>query len=350
MSLEHGGKADKDGNKYEYEWVICQILQVIKRNIRSFIWEPIGPSSDGVDVSVIKEDYYDYHQCKASNAGKDSWTISDLKKNNIISRWIDKLSINDSNEVSLVSPLTFKGLADLSDKARNSNNCGKDFYDYQIAKAGKDTRKLFESICRELIGDLEKYTDDDYNRILSYLKRINIRQISDSTLHEMNISTIESLFLTNKDLVYKSLLTTLLNENNYSHPIDSQIIGDWLNRNNLQLRSLRNDSQVIGKIKLLNDRFKANYSFSKNEFVERNCYDECYKIVNKNVFTIIHGSAGIGKSGLLFSLMQKCEANHQPYVAINLKDYSPDNSLDTWSHDKLDLPINLVDEIGRAHV
>ena len=42
MSLEHGGKADKDGNKYEYEWVICQILQVIKRNIRSFIWEPIG--------------------------------------------------------------------------------------------------------------------------------------------------------------------------------------------------------------------------------------------------------------------------------------------------------------------
>lgn len=54
MSLEHGGKADKDGNKYEYEWVICQILQVIKRNIRSFIWEPIGPSSDGVDVSVIK--------------------------------------------------------------------------------------------------------------------------------------------------------------------------------------------------------------------------------------------------------------------------------------------------------
>lgn len=80
MSLEHGGKADKDGNKYEYEWVICQILQVIKRNIRSFIWEPIGPSSDGVDISVIKEDYYAYHQCKASNAGKDSWTISDLKK------------------------------------------------------------------------------------------------------------------------------------------------------------------------------------------------------------------------------------------------------------------------------
>ena len=349
MSLEYGGKADKDGNKYEYEWVIYQILQVINRNIRSFIWEPIGPSSDGVDVSVIKEDYYDYHQCKASNAGKDSWTISDLKKNNIISRWINKLSINDSNEVSLVSPLTFKGLADLSDKARNSNNCGKDFYDYQIVNAGKDTRKLFESICRELIGDLEKYTDDDYNRILSYLKRINIRQISDSTLHEMNISTIESLFLTNKDLVYKSLLTILLNENNYSHSIDSQIIGDWLNRNNLQLRNLRNDSQVIGKIELLNDRFKANYSFSKNEFVERNCYDECYKVVNKNVFTIIHGSAGIGKSGLLFSLMQKCEANQQPYVAINLKDYSPDNSLDTWSHDKLDLPINLVDVIHQVY-
>ena len=349
MSLEHGGKADKDGNKYEYEWVIYQILQVIKRNIRSFIWEPIGPSSDGVDVSVIMEDYYDYHQCKASNAGKDSWTISDLKKNNIISRWIDKLSINDSNEVSLVSPLTFKGLADLSDKARNSNNCGKDFYDYQIANAGKDTRKLFESICRELIGDLEKYTDDDYNRILSYLKRINIRQISDSTLHEMNISTIESIFLTNKDLVYKSLLTTLLNENNYSHSIDSQIIGDWLNRNNLQLRNLRNDSQVIGKIKSLNDRFKANYPFSKNEFVERKCYDECYKVVNKNVFTIIHGSAGVGKSGLIFSLMQKCESNKQPYIAINLKDYSPDNSLDTWSHDKLDLPINLVDVIHQVY-
>ena len=37
MSLERGGKADKDGNRYEYEWILYNVLDVINNDIQSFI-------------------------------------------------------------------------------------------------------------------------------------------------------------------------------------------------------------------------------------------------------------------------------------------------------------------------
>ena len=74
MSLERGGKADKDGNRYEYEWVLYNVLSVINNDIQSFIWEPIGPDADGVDIIVITN-HNDYQQCKASNGDRDYWRL-----------------------------------------------------------------------------------------------------------------------------------------------------------------------------------------------------------------------------------------------------------------------------------
>ena len=77
MSLERGGKADKDGNRYEYEWILYNVLEVINNDIQSFIWEPIGIDAAGVDV-IVKTNHNDYQQCKASNGDKDYWCLSDV--------------------------------------------------------------------------------------------------------------------------------------------------------------------------------------------------------------------------------------------------------------------------------
>lgn len=193
MSLERGGKADKDGNRYEYEWVLYNVLSVINNDIQSFIWEPIGPNADGVDITVVTN-HNNYQQCKASNGDRDYWRLSDLMSHKILDRWKSRLSENEDNEVSLVSPISFRGLTDLILRARNSNNFGRDFYTCQIEKAGQNTKKLFEDIFKIFIGELTKADEEDYNRILSFLKRINIKTYSYEALHNLNIVRIENLF------------------------------------------------------------------------------------------------------------------------------------------------------------
>lgn len=94
MSLERGGKADKDGNRYEYEWVLYNVLSVINNDIQSFIWEPIGPDADGVDITVVTN-HNDYQQCKASNSDRGYWRLSDLMSNKILDRWKSRLSENE---------------------------------------------------------------------------------------------------------------------------------------------------------------------------------------------------------------------------------------------------------------
>lgn len=346
MSLERGGKADKDGNRYEYEWILYNVLEVINNDIQSFIWEPIGSDADGVDVTVITN-HNDYQQCKASNGDRDYWRLSDLMSNKILDRWKSRLSENEQNEVSLVSPLTFKGLSDLITRARNSNNIGIDFYEYQIEKAGIETKKLFDEIFRIFTGLLEEVSEEDYNQVLSFLKRMNIRTYSWEALHEFNLMRIENLFLTNREEVYRCLLKCILDRNNYSHKIDANTIKKWLELDDLQLRNLRSDGQTIGKVMALNEQFKDKFLFWSRGFIDRDCYHDCYKKLNDAIVTIVHGDAGVGKSCAIYGLIQVFEQNNRPYLAISVDNCVPEKSIDTWSKEKLDLPINIVNVINQ---
>lgn len=346
MSLERGGKADKDGNRYEYEWILYNVLDVINNDIQSFIWEPIGIDADGVDV-IVKTNHNDYQQCKASNGDRDHWRLSDLMSHKILDRWKSRLSENEDNEVSLVSPISFRGLTDLILRARNSNNFGRDFYTCQIEGAGQNTKKLFEDIFKIFIGELTKADEEDYNRILSFLKRMNIKTYSYEALHNLNIVRIENLFLKNREEVYSCLLKAILDQGNYSHEIDSNIIKTWLELNNLQLRNLIADGQTIGKVMAMNDRFKDKFLFWDQGFISRTCYHNFYEKLDDAIITIIHGDAGVGKSCAIYGLIQVFEQHNRPYIAISVDNCVPEKSIDTWSKEKLDLPINFVNVINQ---
>lgn len=346
MALEMGGKADKDGNRYEYNWVLSKLLDVIEGNATSIVWEPVGADADGVDVMVVTE-HNNYHQCKVSNGNKDQWSIRDLATKNILSNWKDRLSENETNEVTLVSPITFRAFSDLANRARNSSNDGQEFYDYQVTS--KEDNSLYAALSDKLIGGEFDYIEDEKirelnknNKLLSYLQRINFEQINDSDIENRNKERIYSLFLSDKNDVYDYLLSQLIQGDNYSHPIDSTIIMTWLRNKEFQLRNLANDNQTIGKIEMLNTRFTNSFKFWDKGFIERDCYADCYELIKGNTFTVIHGEAGVGKSGLLYYLTEEYKKHIVPYLAIKLDEYSPEDSLNTWSKNKLDLPINCI--------
>lgn len=55
MGYEIGGRADKFGNRYEYNWAITKLVEVIEEKLSYVILEAIGKDEEGVDIWVADE-------------------------------------------------------------------------------------------------------------------------------------------------------------------------------------------------------------------------------------------------------------------------------------------------------
>ena len=111
MPYEVGGRADKQGNKYEFNWIVLKFIDIISEKIDAIKIEPIGPEADCVDILVrYRNGNTEAQQCKGRNASKDYWTLSDLNSRGILKYWKLHLSRDLTTKVSLVSPLPFTKL------------------------------------------------------------------------------------------------------------------------------------------------------------------------------------------------------------------------------------------------
>ena len=133
MPFEKGGRADKQGNRYEINCIIYEILKVINEINYSVIIEALGIDEIGTDILVTTLDGQKEHQqCKARNASKEYWDISDLKAKDIFSTWKIQLERNSGRRVSLVSPIACSFLFDLHNRACNTSGKVEDFFYIQI--------------------------------------------------------------------------------------------------------------------------------------------------------------------------------------------------------------------------
>ena len=55
MGYEIGGRADKFGNRYEYNWAITKLVEVIEEKLSYVILEAIGKDEEGVDIWVADQ-------------------------------------------------------------------------------------------------------------------------------------------------------------------------------------------------------------------------------------------------------------------------------------------------------
>ena len=159
MPLETGGRADKHGNSYEIDCIIYEMLKVLDEKNYSVCIEPLGIDEIGTDILVTNFDGQKEHQqCKARNASKEYWNISDLKEKNIFSTWKVHLDRDCFRKVALVSPIACTFLSDLHDRASNTSGKTEDFYSIQIMKSSKPFQEFYEKFCFEM--DLNSDEDD----------------------------------------------------------------------------------------------------------------------------------------------------------------------------------------------
>lgn len=336
MSYQGGGRTDKAGNKYEYNYTISQLLRVIGEEIYSVTIEALGDDEKGTDLWIVNKDgKREGQQCKGRNINKDNWTIGAIKKYKIFDTWKFHLDRDNNNHVSIVSPISFILLEDVINLARTSSGEAKDFYENQVLKANDEMQDFYIKYCQEMKLDIKE--EVDLIKSLDYLNRTSYHQIPDASLKSLILKDIKYLFSDNAEKVYNVLLDYIINKDVWGKAIDFVTIKKYLDEKEIKLSNLAYDKTILPRIQTLNEEFNSFFRPINDEMISRDEYEKCEEIINKGESVIISGKAGYGKSGIVQLIANNCKNNEIPYIAIKLDKRIPENNTEEWGK-KLGLP------------
>ena len=332
MALSAGGRADKSGNKYEQNWVIYNLLKVIQEKLSYVIIEPLGDYENGVDLWIVYNDgKNEFQQCKARNGSEDHWRFCDINARGLWNKWKNHLDRDNNNTASLVSPLPFTLLEDMIYRAVNNDNNPNDFYNIQIKGSGKGTTDLFDAVCKQL--DFDTNTNSGLNSAYQYFKKIIIRQWPDFESTEMILDIIDSLFIGDPKIVEALLRNFIVEENIYGKHITVHMLKLYLQDHGVSFKDLAHDNRILPNIERLNREYLHSFhSFSSGTIIRKES-QKCWKFIKKGKSVILHGQAGAGKSGCVTNIINFCEEEAIPYLAIRLDTHIPTENPRKWSQE-----------------
>ena len=343
MPLETGGRADKHGNSYEIDCIIYEMLKVLDEKNYSICIEPLGIDEIGTDILVTNFDGQKEHQqCKARNASKEYWNISDLKEKNIFSTWKVHLDRDCFRKVALVSPIACTFLFDLHDRGCNTNGKAEDFSSIQIMKSDKKFQEFYKNFCTEM--GLNSNDNNDIFKSIDYLKRIYYKQISEYQLKEMINQYIQFLFSTKVETVYNAFISLIVKEDILGQEITQIILTNYFQKQEIIFRLKDNDERIIPRIQEINQEYRKNFNPLLSGFVHRKVFDDCIKAITNEKSIIISGNAGYGKSGCTEAILNYCEEEKIPHIAIKLDRRMPHRNCESWGHD-LGFPSSIAHSI-----
>ena len=340
MPLEKGGRADKKGNQYEINCIIYEILKILDEINYSIVVEALGVDEIGTDILVTTfEGIKEHQQCKARNASKKSWRISDLKARNILSAWKTQLNRDDDRNVALVSPMECSFLVDLTDRAHNTSGKDEDFYAIQIMKSSKEFQGFYKDFCMEMGLNYEK--DTDIIKSIDYLRRIAYKPMSEYTIRELINQSIQFLFISEKDIVYNALVSLVVTEDILGKEITQSMLYDYFKNQKIKLRLRDNDDRIAPRIKEINQEYRETFKPLQEGLIDRKEFGSCIDAIENEKSFIICGSAGYGKSGCTEAILNYCERKRMPYIAIKLDRRIPKGNCERWVQE-LGLPSSVA--------
>ncbi|TWH46788.1 hypothetical protein [Sporomusa sp. KB1] len=341
MPHESGGRADKRGNRFEVRWVIYQMLKVLEEKVDYVILEAPGDDEKGVDVWIgQKNGSREGQQCKGRNGSQEYWDYGTANAKGIFAKWKLQLDRDKSNTVALVSPLTFTFLEDLIERAKNTGNNPKDFYDSQILNAGKEFVNFFRNFCKAM--DIDPEQELDLIKCISYLNRIAYRQVPDAELRELILSKISYLLVGNEGKIYDIFIAWIVDGNILGKTINQSVLYTFLKENNIKFKDLATDERIRPRLEELNQEYKMAFIPLNNGLITRKEFSVCREVINSGDSLIIHGKAGRGKSGCTVDIINYCQENIIPYLAVKLDKRIPNGTAEKWGKEGLELPASIA--------
>lgn len=348
MSFEAGGRTDKAGNRFEIRYFILQLLKVIEEDIRSVTLEALGDDEKGTDIWV--ENKYgtrESQQCKGRYANNDNWNFSAMDQYDIFKNWKYQLDRDTTFEVSLVSPISFIVFEDLIKRAKNTSDNPRDFYENQVKKSDDKMIKCYSNYCKRM--ELNPEDERDLIQSIDYLNRTNYHQIPDEELKNIILSKIKYLFIGDTEIIYNYFVELVIDENILAQKIDVMYLDNFIKSKNIMFRNLSKDDRILPRITELNNEYNQFFSPINGKLIEREEFSKCKELIGEGKSIIIHGKAGYGKSGITQLVIQYCEQNTIPHIAIKLDKRVPKDNVEEWSQ-KLGLPTSIgfcIDSISK---
>lgn len=335
MPYESGGRADKLGNKYEFNWIVLKFIDIISEKIDAIKVEAIGEEEEGVDVWVrYSNGITEAQQCKGRNASKDYWTLSDLNSRGILKYWKLHLSRDLTTKVSLVSPLPFTNFSDLIYRAKTNDNA-QSFIDYQV-NTSSEIKNLFDNYVNNLGFSKEK----DIPKIINFLSRTVIRQDPSPENEEFIKDMISQYFIGDAASIKSKFINLILQGEIYGRWLSFQDLEKFIKNEKIEFRNLARDDRIIPRINILNDEYKNSFKTLDSGLKIRKQFDECKKYIQEGKSIIIHGKAGNGKSGLTENIIDWCNKSNILHLDLKLDCYIPEGTAQEWG-EKLGFPASI---------
>jgi len=340
MAFEPGPMADKLGNRYEGRWVARQLLRLLDEKIESVTVELIGPDERGVDLLVVKKDgTRQLQQCKVRCSGRESWSIAMLRSKGILDHLKEQLSRNQKQEFTLVSAIPAQSFADICDSARNSNDNPKDFHQYQIQGVGEDRRRIFRGFCDAL--GLDPSREVDLSKAFDYLKRTYIELFPDNRNTKTELLSWTDFFLTDEpETAIAVLLTYAENEDRYCKPIYvDELLRYLAEKHCIYPKQLAHDQRIGPAVEELQKQFSDSIQpgLIGDKVIPRAEASRIIESIANGQDVVVHGTAGYGKSGVLYELTEYLYQQNIPYLPIRLDRRIPDKNAKQFGED-LGLP------------
>lgn len=340
MPYEKGGRADKNGNRFETRWVVYQLLQVLEEKIDYIILEALGQDEKGIDVWVgHKNGTKEGQQCKGRNGSKGYWDYGSVNAKGIFDTWKFQLDRDKSNTVSLVSPLAFPHLEDLIYRAKSNGGNPSNFYLGQILTSSKEFINFFENFCTAM--SINKEEESELANCISYLNRIFYRQTPDISLKDTILDKIRYLLIGNEEDIYNLFTSWVIDGEILGEEISCSSIYEFLERKEIKLRNLTSDKRILPRINELNMEYEKSFSKIDDNLIVRDEFLKIREVIDKGESVILHGKAGRGKSGCTVDILNYCNENQIPHLAIKLDKRIPQRTSEIWGQE-VGLPTSIA--------
>lgn len=333
MSLERGGRTDKEGNAYENRFLARLFLKLIDEKLCYVQVEPVEENSDYAEfITVDHEGRRKYYQCKASNRDLDHWRLSDLISYKIFSNAQQIVDANPNNQYVFISPLGYDGLDSMCDRARTCSS-PEDFVAYQLTQKYS---KYFSRIAREL--QLDTDSPQDRAKLVWLLSRCYFETYGRSRAEREDLEDRIGYMFFEPSQTVRVLLEHYANDNRrYGVKITAAELLAYLAGQGVQLRDMRRDERVLPHIQTLNSVRWGGFSPINDVLFHRSATEQIIHEFESGSSLVVHGRAGAGKSGCVEEFIQYLKQQKILYLAIKLDKEIPKKSADDYGKD-LGLP------------
>jgi len=335
--MEKGGRADKLGNDYESLFVVQQMLLVVAEEAESIKLEGLGEDEQGVDIWVYADDLAHGYQCKRENAQLGKWTVGSLSK--VLENSKYQLGRGANFRFSFVSSDPVPSLSDFYERTKSCDGKYADFVAHQVTTS--ETHKdAFKNYCEALGLDSTQPADQQVG--FDLLSRTEFVFFDKPYRSSKDVKRLARQLVDGPPKVVISTLKQFALDN-IGNTVSGQQIRQHLRKAKLEPTYLQKNASLSSKIESARERFQKTITplLIADELIPRTETKAILDLLSSSTgprVIMIHGDAGVGKSGVLYELVEKLSHGAGVCLPVRLDRQLLKGSTTKFGKEECDLP------------